>query len=313
MDLERRPSGLIVPRDPDRVHIREDAVVTKTFTLLPGETHLIRTRFTPESFFMDLTEEEKKRLRFSGRSRLAQVGGVPSRLAAETVITSLEIEQDEGNNGEFICGMPFENMSAASLELKAGDRIARAYLVPDLPIMNGDLEDLVNSHYIQMDGKPGSGKKGTKNYGFWDYFYEKDENGVERKAGIQFRILDGEEDRAFIPKDAGTIHMPTSVPNFREVAKSYWKDIKYRPNKSAPGLWFGKTIPTNFDYPIVAEIDPKAYPHIDRNQPHGHGWEHIESRLLGSDDNWNIIAELYSPTEGDHVPEWIIFRFYRQA
>lgn len=296
-------------RDPNRVYICEDVTLNKGIVLQPGQTSIVRAHFGKGSYLENLMPEEEERVRLSGRSRLAQVGVVPSRLATQIAVEAYQDAREKGLS-EFDSIMVLENLSEAEVELRENDRVFREYLLPSEPIKNGELIDLVNSGYIQMDGRKGSGGEGTDEYGDWDYYHEND--GVDKTdiAGIAYRIQ--KNGRAFIARTNNPIHIPTGAANYRELVQAHWVDIKYRANQYRPGLWFGKTIPTNFDYPVVAEIDPKAYPHMKANMPHGHSWEHIESRLLGSDDNWGIVVELFSPTEGDHVADWVVFKFYRQ-
>lgn len=297
-------------RDPNKVTIGlEDIRLRKGSILAPRVSSFIRVHINEQNMLADYTEDELDRLRLSGRSRYAQEGAVPSKLTAKNLVEIYRDQRELGNTS-FDCILPFENLSDMPIEFKHGDGILRAYVVPEEPISNGELMDLVARGVIQMDGKQGSGEPGTPEFGEWDYYHEDGSNENKDIKGIAFRIK--EDQRFFIPKKQGHLYVPSDVADFRKIVQSHWVNVSKRKNSYEPGLWFGKTIATNFEYPVVAEIDPKAYPQFSKNSPHGHDWEHIESRFLGSDDNWEIIVELYSPTEGDNVAKWVIFRFYRQ-
>lgn len=304
MEFDKRDSGLVVPRDPNRVWRGEDASVAKGIILSPGVTSFVTTHFKEGCFPPNLTELEAERMQASGRSRLVQVGAAPSRHTSGIAVATYLGVQEKGETS-FDCVIPLENLSERAVRLERGDRIFSPYLVPEEPIRNGDLIELVEENTIQIDGKQGDNDRG----GDWDYYHEYDSKDKLDITGIALRI---KKPRYYIPYNPEPVYMPTNIADYRRKAKEYWVDTKKRQNHSVPVLWFGTTVPTNFEFPVIAEIDPQAYPHFKKNTPHGHAWTHHESRFLGSKDSWEIVGEFFSPTDGPEAVEWMVLRFFRQ-
>lgn len=297
-------------RDPDRVWRGLDAEVAKKYILPHGVTSFIDVNFKEGCFPDNLTADEAGRIQASGRSRLVQIGAAPKRhFTAEKIALACLDEQKKGRNSFKVKEVALENLSLRDVELEKGDRLFSPYIVPKNPIKNGELIELMRNHSIQIDGKEGDGDEGTPEYGDWVLYHEEDLESNEDVAGIALRV---QRTRFFIPPNPKALHVPSDIADYRSFVRGHWVDTKFQTQRLAPTLWFGTTVPTNFVYPYVAEIDPEAYPHFKKNRPHGHPWIHHESRFLGSEDPWEIVGEFYAPLEGPEKVDWMVLKFYRQ-
>ena len=282
----------------DKVWVGKDVSLTRNLLVEPHRIEIARVAGKRGSFPYELPEEDEDRFSASMRSRFAQIGLIPSDLAPKFAVEAY-FSTDDYTNFEFT--LPITNLTEAPIFLQRGTDLLRFYIPPEEFIRNGELIQLVRDKAIEIDGKEGRE---------WRFVPRKEDSEREDIVGVALKI--SEEKRGFVPPSREPISISGTDKQYRAEVDRFLRPVAYRQNPTSPGLWIGETAPLNLNNQVVGEIERDAYPGFQGNTLKSSTGEHIPSRLIDPSTGWPVRVEIFSPTEGEHVADWVIFKFFRQ-
>lgn len=277
--------------------IGADVSLKRNALIQPHGVFVSRLMAKPGSFPYELAEGAEERFSASMRSRYAQIGLHPGDFSLEYALESY-FNADDYNSFEF----PFAivNLSNAAIVIPRGTEILRFYVPPTKFIENGQLEELVKDRVVQIDGKEDRE---------WKYVYSSIEKNREDIVGIALKVK--EQGRKYIPWRNEPISVSGSERNYRREVDRFLVPVEGRSEPGVPCLWIGETVAIDLGNQVTAEIERNAYPGFVGNALSPTTGEHINSRLVDPSTGWPVRVEIYSPTKGNHVADWVVFRFFR--
>lgn len=260
--------------------IGSDLKLAHDITLRPGNQTTVTIGLTPDN--LPKNNHLIGQTHMSTRSILMQLGVEVGSETPEIIHETIK----NNKNGEMQAVIPLANVGNRPVRIPEGMGVGSLFLWNGKTIQNSELESYIDKGDITMTGEEGQD---------WKYYYDK--NRV--LTGIQYRL--DPDVKMYIPPSEDPIDMkylsnrhdrPKIDKMLRPVPKTEEKIDWITQTKSAVGL-----------SPLVhALIEPNL------NTPFFDAL-HRNSLLLKGGDNWPIRLELFSSTEDNAVPEWILFRF----
>ncbi len=277
--------------------VGEDVSLRRNMLIDPHRVEIARVTSNKNSFPYELAEEDETRFSTSMRSRYAQIGLIPADFAPRFALEAYFNAEDH-NNFEF--QLPITNLAEAPIFLPAGTKLLRFYVPPEEFIENGELLELVRDNVIEIDGKEQQD---------WRFVYKKVGATTEKDiVGIALKIK--EEGRGYIPPSREPMSINGTEKQYRAEVDRFLRPVEGIKNPELPRLWIGETAPLNLNGLVTAEIEREAFPGFQGNTLKTTTGEHIDSRLVDPSTGWPVRVELYSPTKGEHVADWVVFKFF---
>lgn len=286
------------PQSNERVWIGEDVSLKRNILIRPHGIEVARLVSSPGSFPEELTEEEEERFMASLRSRYAQ-SGLHAANFATTYAIEAYLEADNINSFEF--PLAVTNLTEAPIFLPKDTKLLRFYIPPTRFIENGELKELVRNQTVHIDGKEEKD---------WKFVYKNRQGSEVDVIGVALRVND--DWRGYIPSSHEPISISGTEKEYRKEVDRFLRPVSSRQNPLTSVLWIGETVPLHLNNQVTAEIERDAYPGFVGNSLRETTGEHINSRLIDPSTGWPVRVEIYSPTAGDHVADWVIFKFFRQ-
>lgn len=282
-----------------RVWIGQDVSLKKNMLINPHEVAITRLVSHPGSFPDEIREYEEDRFSASLRSRYAQSGLHAANFATQIAVDSYLNAMDQTN---FEFQFPITNLTDAPMFLAKDTRLLRFYIPPTEFIKNGELIELIKDREVHIDGKQDQD---------WQYVYKKiEKKTTEDIIGVALKVK--ENGRKYIPASREPISISGTEKHYRVEVDRFLRPVTGRPNPQLSGLWVGETVPLFLNEHIAGEIERDAYPGFVGNALRETTGEHINSRLIDPSTGWPVRVEIFSPTEGPNVVDWVIFKFFRQ-
>lgn len=279
--------------------IGKDVSLTRNTLINPHQVVIARLVAHPGSFPPEIPEEDEDRFSPSLRSRYAQSGLHGANFASAIAVDSYLNAMDQDN---FEFQFPVTNLIDAPIFLEKDTKLLRFYIPPTEFIGNGELVELVANKEIHIDGKKSVD---------WQYVYKKNlTQKAEDIIGIALKIKG--EGRGYIPESREPISISGTEKHYRAEIDRFLRPVSKRINPQKPTLWIGETVPLFLGRNIAGEIERNAYPGFMGNSLKETTGEHINSRLIDPSTGWPIRVEIFSPTEGSQVADWVVFRFFQQ-
>lgn len=236
----------------------------------------------------------------STRSRLAQLGlevieGAQRRV--ERIIEKQSIGSVDLMNRSFSTTVPVVGHGMREVRLEKGTPLFRFYS-PGAPIKGEELEDLVSSGEIAVEGRRGDD---------WNFVYE---SPYEKSVpwGIAVRITGP---RFWIPSSVSPIPAQEVIEtrDYREVLNKFYEPIPKIIESKESILWVGETKALHLSEKIDAVIDRDVVPNLSAMGRPGKWGEHIDARLIDAESSWPIRVEVVSPIATGRIPNYAVFRF----
>jgi hypothetical protein len=293
MSLEQREQ-LLPPEE--KIWIGKDISLRQNTVFPPKTTIPVYVQSEAGSFPHEISEEEEDRLSASMRSRYAQIGLHPAGNVPRDAMDAF-LSADEGEE-QFKFRLGITNSSLAPIFLERGTSLLRFYITPNDFIKNGELQSLIDNNSIEIDGQENR-----------DWRYEFRENSSRESKdiiGIALKVKD--DNRKYIPRGYEQISIRSDERQYRDEVDRFLRDISIRSNPYEACLWIGETVGLNLHGKVAAEIEREALPSNTNIAP----WKHIDSRLVDPSTGWPVRVEIFSPTQGDQVADWVVFKFFHQ-
>jgi hypothetical protein len=275
---------------------KTDITLGKSDFFEPGQSLWLPTNISMSDFPEGFFENHRERPLFNSmRSSLAQLG-MEAQAETSGLISAAGLDAHFRGEDSVRQHVYITNNSEARIFLRKGTGLFRLFQRPKNYISDGYLDDLLKPEGgVYIDGK----EQKEDREGDW----------VRLKDGVAVRIQN--DWRKFIPEQPEIIEPngETNGDHGRTNNEPYLKDVIHRKNPYQPGVWFGKSVPIHLKN-VAAEIDLSAYPGFEQGQPHSHAWDHLRSSILDKKKTKHrVIFELFSPTEGNQVVNWVVMRF----
>lgn len=282
--------------DENRAWIGKDVSLQKNVLINPHGIRVAWLTTQPGSFPFELKEGAEERFSASMRSRYAQIGLHP---ADESLVYALEAYFNAEDNDSFNFPFAITNLSNAPIFVPRGTEMMRFYVPPTKFIENGSLEELVKDRTIQIDGKEGRE---------WQFVYNSLEKNRKDIVGVALKIK--ENNRQYIPRRDEPISVSGSERNYRREVDRFLVPVEKRMDPYVACLWIGETSAIDLGNKVTGEIERNAYPGFRGNTLSPTTGEHINSRLIDPSTGWPVRVEIFSPTQGEQVADWVVFRFF---
>lgn len=284
--------------DEERGWIGKDVSLQKNILINPHGIRVARLATQPGSFPFELKEGAEERFSASMRSRYAQIGLHPADDSLEYALESYFNAQDTDS---FEFPFAITNFSNAPIFIPRGTEMLRFYVPPVNFVENGNLEELIRDKTVQIDGREGRE---------WNFVYRTLEKNRSDIVGIGLKVKEG--GRKYIPKQNEPISVSGSERNYRKEVDRFLVPVEERKDPQIACLWIGETSAIDLGNRVSAEIERNAYPGFQGNSLSPTTGEHINSRLIDPSTGWAVRVEIFSPTAGEHVADWVVFRFFNQ-
>lgn len=281
-----------------RAWIGEDVSLKRNVLIKPHGIEVTRLMSAPGSFPEELSEDEEDRFTASLRSRYAQSGLHAANFSTKYAVESY-LEAEDYNSFEF--PLAVTNLTDAPIFLPAGTKLLRFYIPPTEFIGNGELRELVENQTVFVDGKPERD---------WKYVHKQKKGSEADIVGIALKVKP--EPRGYIPPSHEPISVSSTERQYRKEIDRFLRPVSTRENPLVPVLWIGETAPIYLNNQVTAEIERDAYPGFVGNSLKDTTGEHINSRLIDPTTGWPVRVEIFSPTVGNQVADWIVFKFFKQ-
>jgi len=262
--------------------IGSDLKISHPLTLKPGSATTVKIDITPDNLPGDT--RLLRQAHVSTRSIFMQLGVEVGHETTEILDWTL---QGEGTN-KMQAAIPLRNVGNRTVKIPTGMGVGSLFLWNGRTFSNGDIEKLVETSEVRMSGEEGV-----------DWRYYKEADGVA--SGIQYRIDD--RFRKFIAPSPDPIEMSDfSNRHDRDKIDRLLMDV---PESGTAIDWITQTkseigLSKNINAIIEHNLNPnkKFFDELHRN-----------SLLLKGGDDWRIRLELFSPTDEESVPHWVLLRF----